>query len=517
MKSITYYYYRVLNLGIDVNTPSEKILKIKILNGFAAIAAFIMFVATLLVISLSIKDIALTGPQGTDGKGLLTGLLNTRYSTFILFDFVSTLVCLAVLLLNHLKKHSASVLLLCIFSIIVASHYYWLKGSLAAIYFFIPILLPVVFYDKKSRFIPFILATITIMYALTFIMNSNDLLFRMPSINTSRLFGYLMNFTITFLILFFIAYHFKKENLRNEMKLRKKNQILESQAEEITAQRDELIKNKVEIESKNINITDSINYAKSIQTALLPRHELLDEILPDHFILLKPRDIVSGDFYWFTYIESLSVIAAVDCTGHGVPGAFMSMLGSAFLNEIVNKEYMTHPGVILRRLRKEVIRSLHQKGEAGESKDGMDIALCVIDNENMKIQFAGANNPLYLVRKKDKEAPGDFINYESDGHVLYEIKGDRLPVSAGYSMENYTMHEISFLKGDMIYLFSDGYADQFGGPQGKKYGYRNFKQLLLENNTASLDVQHARLEARLNEWKGNISQIDDILVVGVRL
>jgi serine phosphatase RsbU (regulator of sigma subunit) len=147
----------------------------------------------------------------------------------------------------------------------------------------------------------------------------------------------------------------------------------------------------------------------------------------------------------------------------------------------------------------------------------MDIALCVIDNENMKIQFAGANNPLYLVRKKDAEAPGDFINYESDGHVLYEIKGDRLPVSAGYSMENYTMHEISFLKGDMIYLFSDGYADQFGGPQGKKYGYRNFKQLLLENNTASLDVQLARLEARLKEWKGDLSQIDDILVVGVRL
>lgn len=195
----------------------------------------------------------------------------------------------------------------------------------------------------------------------------------------------------------------------------------------------------------------------------------------------------------------------------------MSMLGSAFLNEIVNKEYITHPGVILRRLRKEVIRSLHQRGEAGESKDGMDLAIAVIDRENMKLQFAGANNPLYLVRKKEDAAPGDFPSWGSDGQVLYEIKGDRLPVSAGYSMNNYTMHEMDISKGDMIYLFSDGYADQFGGPQGKKFGYRNFKQLLLENSTAPLGEQHERLESRLSEWKGSLNQIDDVLVVGIRL
>jgi serine phosphatase RsbU (regulator of sigma subunit) len=193
------------------------------------------------------------------------------------------------------------------------------------------------------------------------------------------------------------------------------------------------------------------------------------------------------------------------------------MLGSAFLNEIVNKEYMTHPGVILRRLRKEVIRSLHQNGEAGESKDGMDISICVIDKEKMKLQFAGANNPLYLVRNKDADAPGNFNRYDSEKAFLYEIKGDRMPVSAGYTMNNYTMHEFDFLKGDMIYLFSDGYADQFGGPQGKKFGYRNFKMLLLENSGAHLDDQMCILENSFNEWKGSLNQVDDILVVGIRL
>lgn len=355
------------------------------------------------------------------------------------------------------------------------------------------------------------------MYAITFVLYRKEILFRMPDYASSNIFAYLMNFTITFLIVFFIVYYFKVENLRNETKLRKKNHILEAQAQEIMNQRDELEKTKSEIQNKNESITDSINYAKNIQTALLPRHELLDEILPYHFILLKPRDIVSGDFYWFTYIENLSVIAAVDCTGHGVPGAFMSMLGSVFLNEIVNKEYMTHPAVILRRLRKEVIRSLHQRGEAGESKDGMDLTICVIDNAKMKLQFAGANNPMYLVRRKGNTAPGDYRSTESDMATLYEIKGDKMPVSAGYPMNNYTLYEMDFIKGDMIYLFSDGYADQFGGPSGKKFGYRNFKELLLENSQDTLDSQMYKLETQFDVWKGNLSQVDDVMVVGIRL
>jgi serine phosphatase RsbU (regulator of sigma subunit) len=476
-----------------------------------------MLITTILVINLTINDTAIPVTGHEQGAGAASGFSERKSDIFVLFDSLSVLICLAVLYLNYRKKYNIAVLLLCVFSNIMIVHYYWFRGGLAVFYYIIPILIPVVFYDKKNWYMPFVVGTITLMYVQTFILNKNDLLFVLPANTSNRLFVFLMNFTITYLIIYFIVYYFKKENLRNEMKLRKKNQILEAQAEEIIVQRDELARTKSEIEVNNVNITDSINYARNIQTALLPRHELLDEILPDHFILLKPRDIVSGDFYWFTYIENLSVIAAVDCTGHGVPGAFMSMLGSAFLNEIVNKEYMTHPGVILRRLRKEVIRSLHQNGEAGESKDGMDISICVIDKEKMKLQFAGANNPLYLVRNKDADAPGDFNRYDSEKAFLYEIKGDRMPVSAGYTMNNYTMHEFDFLKGDMIYLFSDGYADQFGGPQGKKFGYRNFKMLLLENSGAHLDDQMRILENSFNEWKGSQNQVDDILVVGIRL
>lgn len=514
MESNNNLYFRVLNLGIDENTPSNKALKIKIVNGFASVASVILFIATGIVIVMNLKKIS---DSGTSVMDFFSSGNFPKSGAFILFDFLGGLVCLMVLVLNRMKKYNTAIFLLLLTSNLIVGYYYWLKGIVVAFYFFIPVLIPVVLFTRKTHYIVSVLASVALMYILTFTMNGNDMLFRMPSTDTPRLFIHFLNFTITFLIIFLIAYHFKVENLRNEKALTNKNMILEFQAEEIRAQRDELAMTKTELESKNTNITDSINYAKNIQTALLPSHELLDEILPDHFILLRPRDIVSGDFYWFTYIENLSVIAAVDCTGHGVPGAFMSMLGSAFLNEIVNKEYITHPGVILRRLRKEVIRSLHQKGEAGDSKDGMDLSVCVIDNENKKLQFAGANNPLYLVRKKDEETPGDFLKYESNGHSLYEIKGDRLPVSAGYSMENYKMHELDFLRGDLIYLFSDGYADQFGGPAGKKFGYRNFKNLLLDNSSEPLEVQRANLERNFDEWKGSLSQVDDMMVMGIRL
>jgi serine phosphatase RsbU (regulator of sigma subunit) len=274
---------------------------------------------------------------------------------------------------------------------------------------------------------------------------------------------------------------------------------------------------KLEIEMAHGQIKDSINYAKYIQTAILPNKEFLDMHLKDYFILFRPKDIVSGDFYWVTSIEELTVIAAVDCTGHGVPGAFMSMLGAALLNEIVNKEYITHPGVILRRLRKEIIRSLHQRGETGELKDGMDLALCAIDFTNMKLQFAGANNPLYLVRKKENEKIGAGNILASESHILYEIKGDRMPISIHESMKEFSVHEIGLLNGDMLYLFSDGFADQFGGQEGKKLHYKAFKKILLEHAGGSMEEQERGLEKTFSDWKGDHKQVDDVLVVGIRV
>jgi serine phosphatase RsbU (regulator of sigma subunit) len=270
------------------------------------------------------------------------------------------------------------------------------------------------------------------------------------------------------------------------------------------------------LQQKN-DITDSINYAKYIQSSILPRDEKLDLCLREHFVIYKPKDIVSGDFYWITTIENKSVVAAVDCTGHGVPGAFMSMLGAAFLNEIINKEYITHPGVILRRLRKEVIRSLQQKGETGEQKDGMDIALCVIDYENMKLQFAGANNPLYIVRNSKYKDINDKKSMESGGVTLFEFKGDHMPIGIHDKMDNFAMHEIDLIKEDSIYIFTDGFADQFGGEDHKKLQYKNFKRIILDHCSKPMKEQKFHLEEELRKWQGVNQQIDDILVLGIKI
>jgi len=290
--------------------------------------------------------------------------------------------------------------------------------------------------------------------------------------------------------------------------------FIESTRENLYAK---ITEQKVKIETANSEITSSITYAKYIQSAILPGKEQLDSFLKDYFVLFKPRDIVSGDFYWVTKIENNTIIAAIDCTGHGVPGALMSMLGAAFLNETVNKEYITQPAVILSRLRKEVIRFLQQRGEAGEQKDGMDIALCSIDYEKMKLQFAGANNPLFLVR----DFKGTELSFENkftdDEYILYEVKGDKMPVGIHDRMENFTLHEMEIQKGDILYLFSDGFADQFGGPENKKLQYINFKKILLKHCTELMEEQKLNLTKALEDWQGNCDQIDDILVIGIKI
>jgi len=304
-----------------------------------------------------------------------------------------------------------------------------------------------------------------------------------------------------------LYYYSLKRSQKLTAELDERRILLEAQSQKLKEQGEELRQQKEEIIS-------SINYAKYIQSSLLPEEEQLKSLLGEHFVLYKPKDIVSGDFYWISNVENKTVVAAADCTGHGVPGAFMSMLGTALLNEIVNKEYITHPGVILRHLRKEVINSLQQKGERGEQKDGMDIALCTIDIEEMRLQFAGANNPLYLIRKSNLEGVG-IPHFESGGeYQLYEIKGDRMPIGINDRMDNFTCHEIEIFKGDKFYLLTDGFPDQFGGSDTKKFGYRRFREQLMMDNSSTMADNKLRLEKTLNEWMGDNNQIDDILVIG---
>jgi len=256
-----------------------------------------------------------------------------------------------------------------------------------------------------------------------------------------------------------------------------------------------------EINQKNEEITASINYASRIQAALLPQKELMEKSLPDHFILFLPKDVVSGDFYWVTRIAERIIFTAADCTGHGVPGAMMSMLGISFLNEIINSNKVSEPGRVLDQLRMEVISALRQTGSEKEQKDGMDIALCAYDTESNVLEFAGANNPLYLVRNNSLE----------------EIKADSMPVGYYEDIdEPFATRSINIKKGDMIYLFSDGFVDQFGGPDRKRFKQNRFKDLIMENHHNPVPDQMIALENSFNNWKGKHGQMDDVLVIGVR-
>jgi len=288
-----------------------------------------------------------------------------------------------------------------------------------------------------------------------------------------------------------------------------KNSQLEESKEEITAQADqlaltneELTQKGDEIQYKNEQITDSIQYASRIQQVMLPQQEFMNELMPNNMVLFKPRDIVSGDFYWYKQIKNFVIFAAADCTGHGVPGAFMSMLGISFLNDIVSKSRFDKPNEILNTLRKRVKKSLNQRGEDFESADGMDMSLCVFDTEYNVMQFAGAYNSLYLIRDNE----------------LQVYKADRQPVAVYMREKDFTNHEFEVQKGDCIYLFSDGYKDQFGGENGHKFKSQRFNQLLLDIHQKTMNEQRDILDKTITDWMGDgHDQLDDILVLGVRI
>lgn len=290
----------------------------------------------------------------------------------------------------------------------------------------------------------------------------------------------------------------KKDFSEKNRKLWDMSLSIQKEKEYITA-----LKN--DIEKKHRTVTDSIHYARRIQVAVLPPEMILKECFSDYFLFWRPREIVSGDFYWMKHQDDIIAFTIADCTGHGVPGAFMSLLGIAFLNDITARmsgDNIT-AGEILTQLRADIITYLRQSGKEDEQKDGMDMAICVYDKKTSKIQYAGAHNPLIFIR---------------DGK-LTQIDADEMPI--GYyenQTERFTNHEFEVIEGDMIYMFSDGYSDQFGMVNGKrkKYMIKQFREFLLKIHNEELQQQKQMLDDNLVAWRGKLKQLDDVLVMGVR-
>jgi serine phosphatase RsbU (regulator of sigma subunit)/HAMP domain-containing protein len=288
--------------------------------------------------------------------------------------------------------------------------------------------------------------------------------------------------------------------------LRENERVLEAKVIERT---EEVVRQKEEIELQNQkleilykHITDSIRYAKRLQDAILPPPAVVHRLLPESFILFKPKDIVSGDFYWMYEKKNRIYVAAVDCTGHGVPGAFMSIVGNNMLNQIVKEHDDLNAGQMLDELNSLAGKTINQNSEEGAVRDGMDMTLCIFDPVTRKLDMAGANNPLYLYRNGE----------------LMEFKADKLPIGfVEGKARHFTNHEIQLEIGDTVYMFSDGYADQFGGPKGKKFMVGQFRTFLTQIHKLPLADQFRTLDSTIEQWRGNLEQVDDILVMGFRV
>ena len=302
-----------------------------------------------------------------------------------------------------------------------------------------------------------------------------------------------------------------------EQKVEERTRQISQQKEEIAAQRDAIEDQRnmladkndsleganKEISAQKKHITDSIVYAKRIQNAILPPQPLIDKLIPQNFVYYRPKDIVSGDFYWVEKLPGKSVIAAVDCTGHGVPGAFMSIIGSNQLDYAVRIKKAKSAGEILDALNEGVSNALRQEDSQVSIRDGMDIAIVIIDYKNMVLEYAGAYNPLYFFRKGE----------------LTQIKADKFAIGThlDYPDKKYTTHTIELQKDDLFYIFSDGYPDQFGGPKGRKYMYKQFRELLASNVDKSFEEQVKILEKENIEWRGKEVQVDDIIIIGIKI
>ncbi len=296
----------------------------------------------------------------------------------------------------------------------------------------------------------------------------------------------------------------EKQRLEQEREsLKEKTKKLWEQSLAIHKEKERIDRLRKEIESRHKEITDSITYASRIQTALLPKEEQIAQIFKDFFVLWKPKQIVSGDFYWIKKYDNRIFVVAADCTGHGVPGAFMSLLGISFLNEIINSNPAIEAHMVLEQLREYVTQALGEEQEGGSPKDGMDLALVIIDSDKNTMQYSGANNPVYVIRNNE----------------LVELKPVRAPIGYYLVHREFKKQDFNLQPNDTIYMFSDGFTDQFGdNPRRSKFTRRRFKELLLRVNQMDISMQEQKeiIWNVFEQWKGSVRQVDDVMLLGIR-
>jgi sigma-B regulation protein RsbU (phosphoserine phosphatase) len=408
---------------------------------------------------------------------------------FLIFRItVSGITILALLLKQRLKISIYFCIFVLVLGISIQNAYMWSvmdlahlqKHTFAYIALFIGVGMLVLWDIKLSIII--LIATII----------SNIVFYKINSTLTVDEFlinGGLLTLSVAVFCVFLIRtrYRLTLNEIRIRLELAKSKEIIEEKHEEVLLQKKE--------------ITDSINYARSIQRAFIPTEEQFNSYFKDSFVYFKPKDIVSGDFYWAYQKEDLLFYATADCTGHGVPGGFMTMLGLSFLDDIIESKATTNPASALNLIRDKIVNTLKQSGNIGENKDGMDITVCCIDQTKNELTYSSANNSLYLIR-----------NNEVAIH-----KGDKQPCGFYHDNKPFTSHTISLMPNDCIYTFTDGFADQFGGPKGKKFRYKQFEETLLNNVNDPFSVQKNKLSSALEAWKGNLDQVDDILVIGIKI
>ena len=355
-----------------------------------------------------------------------------------------------------------------IFGPVTNSHYYFL---------FLPIVTLILF-DNPKTITAYFIVSVLVMLGSVFMMD-----FLPPYYDVElqeRWLGY-PNIPFVMLLTFLAVRLFKNENRKYAIQIEQQHATLEE---------------------KNKEVTDSINYARRIQSALLAPAALLKKNVPDHFVLYKPKDIVSGDFYWAAESDSKFWLCVGDCTGHGVPGAFMSLLNISILRELIVEQKVSRPDFLLNKQRDQIIKALNPDGAEEKAKDGMDCSIALFDFANNKIEFSCSNNPVWIMR----------------AGVLHEFKPDKQPVGIHEGeMKPFSLHSWEIQKGDCVYMFTDGFADQFGGPRGKKYKYAQLKDKIVSLSGKTIAEHGHQLDASFTEWKGELVQVDDVLIVGIQL